>query len=98
MVSMCIRASAKDIMKNAQTIAMEIHGLLPKACVAPEKTEGYEGFYHMTEFNGKCGTGSDALSSSVTLIRSHLWKNRRNSDAGGYCTDQRKPTARKPRK
>ena len=40
-----------DIMKNAQTIAMEIHGLLPKdAC--PEKTEGYEGFYHMTEFNG----------------------------------------------
>ena len=37
--------------KNAQTIAMEIHGLLPKdAC--PEKTEGYEGFYHMTEFNG----------------------------------------------
>ena len=38
--------SAKDIMKNAQTIAMEIHGLLP------EKTEGYEGFYHMTEFNG----------------------------------------------
>ena len=43
--------SAKDIMKNAQTIAMEIHGLLPKdAC--PEKTEGYEGFYHMTEFNG----------------------------------------------
>lgn len=30
---------------------MEIHGLLPKdAC--PEKTEGYEGFYHMTEFNG----------------------------------------------
>ena len=38
-------------MKNAQTIAMEIHGLLPKdAC--PEKTEGYEGFYHMTEFNG----------------------------------------------
>ena len=43
--------SAKDIMKNAQTIAIEIHGLLPKdAC--PEKTEGYEGFYHMTEFNG----------------------------------------------
>ena len=43
--------SAKDIMKNAQTIAMEIHGLLPKdAC--PEKTEGYEGFYHMTEIDG----------------------------------------------
>lgn len=43
--------SAKDIMKNAQTIAMEFHGMLPKdAC--PEKTEGYEGFYHLTDFNG----------------------------------------------
>ena len=43
--------SAKDIMKNAQTIAMELHGMLPKdAC--PEKTEGYEGFYHLTDFNG----------------------------------------------
>ena len=38
-------------MKNAQTIAMEFHGMLPKdAC--PEKTEGYEGFYHLTDFNG----------------------------------------------
>ena len=43
--------SAKDIMKNAQTIAMELHGMLPKA-ECPEKTEGYEGFYHLTEFNG----------------------------------------------
>ena len=43
--------SAKDIMKNAQTIAMEIHGLLPKdAC--PEKTEGYEGFYYLESFRG----------------------------------------------
>ena len=43
--------SAKDIMKNAQTIAMELHGMLPKA-ECPEKTEGYEGFYHLMEFNG----------------------------------------------
>lgn len=43
--------SAKDIMKNAQTIAMEFHGMLPKA-ECPEKTEGYEGFYHLMEFNG----------------------------------------------
>lgn len=43
--------SAKDIMKNAQTIAMKLHGMLPKA-ECPEKTEGYEGFYHLMEFNG----------------------------------------------
>ena len=43
--------SAQDIMKNAQTIAMELHGMLPKA-ECPEKTEGYEGFYHLMEFNG----------------------------------------------
>ena len=43
--------SVKDIMKNAQTIAMELHGMLPKA-ECPEKTEGYEGFYHLMEFNG----------------------------------------------
>lgn len=43
--------SAKDIMKNAQTIAMELHGMLPKA-ECSEKTEGYEGFYHLMEFNG----------------------------------------------
>lgn len=43
--------TAKDIMKNAVTIAMEIHGMLPEdAC--PEKTEGYEGFYHLMEFDG----------------------------------------------
>ena len=47
--------SAKDIMKNAQTIAMEIHGLLPKdAC--PEKTEGYEGFYHLVSVQGNVTT------------------------------------------
>ena len=32
--------SAKDIMKNASTIAMELHGMLPESQV-PEKTEGY---------------------------------------------------------
>ena len=43
--------SAKNIMKNAQTIAMELHGMLPKD-ECPEKTEGYEGFYHLTDFTG----------------------------------------------
>ena len=43
--------SAKNIMKNAATIAMELHSLLP-ADQVPEKTEGYEGFIHLTDMSG----------------------------------------------
>jgi len=43
--------SAKGIMKNAAAIAMEFHALLP-ADQVPEKTEGYEGFIHLTEMRG----------------------------------------------
>ncbi|HCI22793.1 MAG TPA: peptidase T [Clostridiales bacterium] len=43
--------SAKNIMKNAATIATELHSLLP-ADQVPEKTEGYEGFIHLTDMSG----------------------------------------------
>ena len=43
--------SAKDIMVNSQTLAMEFHSMLPKEEV-PEKTSGYEGFYHLTDMQG----------------------------------------------
>ena len=43
--------SAKDILINATTIGMEFHSLLPEDEV-PEKTEGYDGFYMMTDFKG----------------------------------------------
>jgi tripeptide aminopeptidase len=43
--------TAKDKMKNAMTMAMEFHGQLPKEQV-PEKTEGYEGFFHLTDMEG----------------------------------------------
>ena len=43
--------SAKDKMKNAMTMAMEFHRLLP-ADQIPEKTEGYEGFFHLTDMEG----------------------------------------------
>ena len=43
--------SAKDIMKNAATIAMELHDMFPDDQV-PEKTEGYEGFIHLTDIRG----------------------------------------------
>lgn len=44
--------SAKDKMKNALLIAMEFNALLP-ALETPEHTEGYEGFFHLTELQGQ---------------------------------------------
>lgn len=43
--------TAKNIMVNAQTLATEIHQMLPKN-ERPETTEGYEGFYHLVSING----------------------------------------------
>ena len=43
--------SAKDVMINANLVAMEINSMLP-AGDTPERTEGYEGFYHLTDMHG----------------------------------------------
>lgn len=43
--------SAKDIMVNAQLVAMEFNGMLPEEAV-PARTEGYEGFFHLTDMSG----------------------------------------------
>jgi tripeptide aminopeptidase len=43
--------TAKGKMKNASLIAMEFDSLLP-AKERPEHTEGYEGFYHLTDLGG----------------------------------------------
>ena len=45
--------SAKDKMKNAALMAMEFNSLLP-ANETPATTEGYEGFYHLTDMKGEC--------------------------------------------
>lgn len=42
---------AKDKMLNAILIGMELNSLLP-AAQRPEHTEGYEGFFHITDFKG----------------------------------------------
>lgn len=47
--------SAKNTMINAQNVAMEFHMALPKYD-RPEYTEGYEGFYHLTEMHGDVTT------------------------------------------
>lgn len=43
--------SAKDKMINASLVAMEINSMLPSG-ETPRNTEGYEGFYHLTEMEG----------------------------------------------
>ena len=43
--------SAKDIMVNSMLVAMEINALLPGADI-PARTEGYEGFFHLTDMAG----------------------------------------------
>lgn len=42
---------AKNVMVNASLIAMEINGMLPTN-ETPQHTEGYEGFYHLTDMSG----------------------------------------------
>ncbi len=57
--------SAKDIMKNAAAIATKFHALLPAEQV-PEKTEGYEGFIHLTDIS------SDVVEAELHyIIRDH---------------------------
>ena len=57
--------SAKNIMKNAASIACELHCLLPKF-QSPEHTEGREGFYHLTDLQG------DNTSATLSyIIRDH---------------------------
>ena len=42
---------AKDKMINASLVACEIVSLLP-GCETPSHTEGYEGYYHLTDMSG----------------------------------------------
>lgn len=55
--------TAKDKMVNALKIAMELNDKLPKEEV-PEKTEGYEGFYHLISLKGEV-----ELAKSYYIIR-----------------------------
>ncbi len=57
--------SAKDVMINAALVAMEFDALLP-AAERPERTEGHEGFYHLTSI-----TGNVSEAESTYLIRDH---------------------------
>lgn len=56
---------AKDKMINAGRIAAELVGMLP-ASEIPEKTDGYEGFFHLTGITGNCEEASLSY-----IIRDH---------------------------
>ncbi len=57
--------TAKGRMKNAATIAMRYHSLLPEKEI-PEKTEGYEGFYHLNKMSGE-----EEEASLFYILRDH---------------------------
>ena len=57
--------SAKNMMINAALVAMEINGMLP-AGDTPSRTEGHEGFYHLTDMSGTVEKASLAY-----IIRDH---------------------------
>ncbi len=57
--------SAKSVMVNAQLLAMEINAMLPEN-ERPENTEGYEGFYHLTDIRGNV-----ELAELKYIVRDH---------------------------
>ncbi|MDO4865781.1 MAG: peptidase T [Clostridia bacterium] len=57
--------SAKNIMVNASLVAMEFAGMLPPQ-QRPEHTEGYEGFFHLSEMKGQ-----EELATLHYIIRDH---------------------------
>ena len=57
--------TAKGRMKNSMRIGMELNDMLPSN-QRPEYTDGYEGFYHLIEFNGTVD-----YSKMSFIIRDH---------------------------
>jgi tripeptide aminopeptidase len=57
--------TAKNRMRNSMRIGMELNNMLP-INERPEYTDGYEGFYHLMEFNGTVD-----YSKLTYIIRDH---------------------------
>jgi len=57
--------SAKNRMIHAARIAMQLHAMLPEE-QRPEYTEGYEGFYHLTQI-----TGDEENATLSYILRDH---------------------------
>ena len=57
--------TAKNKMLHACKVAMEFHAMLPVR-EAPENTEGYEGFFHLTQMSG-----NEELATMQYILRDH---------------------------
>ncbi len=57
--------SAKNRMKNAALMLSELISMMPSA-ETPSHTEGYEGFYHLTDFSG-----NESSAEAHFIIRDH---------------------------
>ena len=57
--------TAKNVMINAINVAHDFHAMIPDS-ERPEHTEGYEGFYHLTDMSGNC---SEAMLHYI--VRDH---------------------------
>ena len=57
--------SGKDLMQNALLMLIKFNDLLP-ADQIPARTEGYEGFYHLTDMSGDCES-----AQAHYIIRDH---------------------------
>lgn len=67
--------TAKDKMVNSMKIAMAIQDRLP-ALEAPEFTDGYDGFYHLTSFNGSIE--ETTLSYIIRDFDKEMFESRKN--------------------
>lgn len=71
--------SAKNAMINAISLGQQFNSLLPPSEV-PERTEGYEGFYHLMNFEGNVEKATlqyiirDHDKKQFDLRKNVLWK------------------------
>ncbi len=68
--------SAKNTMINASLVAMEINSLLP-SLETPSHTDGYEGFFHLTDMSGD--VTSAKLSYIIRDFDDELLRSRKNT-------------------
>ena len=67
--------SAKNTMINAISVGLEIASLLPEKEI-PEKTEGYEGFFHLHDFQGSVSHAT--MSYIIRDFNAQTFENRKN--------------------
>ena len=79
--------TAKGVMVNALSLAARIHAEVP-ADESPEKTEGYEGFYHLASMKGTVDRADmhyiirDFDRSSLKRVNARSWISPRRSVKG----------------